>query len=173
MKDEINAKLLLHDCLQFFLVGTHITILQENGTKLTLAFLVYGSILTFRGYIREVQSLNDATITLDTELAVSLVTLIDHRFQNGLELFDGGEMVLQSLLDGIGCPLLLTLSYNAADDFLRTDSFMMVVDLVAIRGNSAGDDVQVVVVSIVMGINENRLTILAIAHFFEILMGNV
>ena len=82
-------------------------------------------------------------------------------------------MVLQSLLDGIGCPLLLTLSHDAADDFLRTDSFMMVVDFVTIGGNSAGDDVQMVVVCIMVGIDENGLTFLTITHFFEILMGNV
>ena len=117
--------------------------------------------------------LDDATITLDAEPVLSFIALIAHRFQNGLELFDGREMVLHSLFDGIGCPLLLTLSHNAADDFLRTNSFMMVVDFVAIGGNSAGDDVQVVVVSIVMGIDENGLTILTISHLFEILMGNV
>ena len=47
------------------------------------------------------------------------------------------------------------------------------VYLVTIRGNAARDDVQVVVVRIVVGIDENGLSVLSISHFFEIPMGNV
>lgn len=81
--------------------GLCLIVLQVNEVIIVsdTAFGDMSAKLAAKHNIREVQSFNDATITLDTELVVTLITLIAHRFQNGLELFDGGEMVLQSLLD--------------------------------------------------------------------------
>ena len=58
-------------------------------------------------------------------------------------MVDGGEAILKNLLHGIGGLTLLILAHDAVDDFLRTDSFVMVVDFVASRPHSAGDNMKV------------------------------
>ena len=40
VENEINAKLLLHQEVQLFFVGAHITVLQENGSKLLSSLFV-------------------------------------------------------------------------------------------------------------------------------------
>ena len=72
-----------------------------------------------------------------------------------------------------GCPLLLVLAYDAADDFLRADALLVVVYLVTIGGNAAGDDVKMVVVGVVVGVDKHGLALFTVAHFFEVLMGDV
>ena len=47
----------------------------------------------------------------------------------------------------------------------------MVVDFVASRINSAGNNVQVVIVGVMVSIDQNWLLWVAIAHFIEIFMG--
>ena len=65
----------------------------------------------------------------------------------------------------------MVLAHDAVDDFLRADSFVMVVDFVASRINSAGNNVQVVIVGVMVSIDQNWLLWVAIAHFIEIFMG--
>ena len=113
------------------------------------------------------------TITFDTEIVIFFVALIARGFEDCLELVDGGETVLQSLFYGLGCPLLLFLAHDTIDDFLRVNPFVVVINLVAIGCNSARYYMNMVVVSIVMGIDEQGLAFLTISHFFEVLMGDV
>ena len=40
VENEVNTELLLHHRSEFFFVGTHITILQENGSELLSSFLI-------------------------------------------------------------------------------------------------------------------------------------
>ena len=113
------------------------------------------------------------TITFDAEVIILVVALIAGRFEDGTELVDSRETVLQSLFYGLGCPLLLVLAHDTIDDFLRVYSFVVVINLVTIGGNSARHYMNMVVVSIVVGIDEQGLAFLTISHFFEIPMGDV
>lgn len=63
--------------------------------------------------------------------------------------------------------------HDAVDDFLRVYPFVVVINLVTIGGNTARHNMNMVVVSIMVGVDENRLAVLTIAHFFEVLVGNV
>lgn len=63
--------------------------------------------------------------------------------------------------------------HDAVDDFLRVYPFVVVINLVTIGGNTARHNMNMVVVSIMVGVDENRLAVLTIAHFFEVLVGDV
>ena len=62
-------------------------------------------------------------------------------------------------------------THNAVDDILRATLLEVVVDLLPIRGNPAGDDMDVVVVGIVVAIYQERLSRLGVAHLTKVLMG--
>ena len=113
------------------------------------------------------------TIAFDTEVIIFVIAFVARGFEDSLELVGGGETVLQSLFDGLRCPLLLVLAHDSVDDFLRVYPFVVVVNFMAIRCNSARHDMNMVVVSIVVGIDEQGLAFFTISHFFEVLMGNV
>ena len=140
------------------------------NNKVTDTFYYYGDLVV----TSEMQSYDltlTRAVTLDAETVILLVALIAAGFKDGLELADGGEAVIQGFLHGIRCSLLLVLAHDAVDDFLRADSFVMVVDFVASRINSAGNNVQVVIVSIMVSIDQNGLLWVAITHFIEIFVG--
>ena len=117
------------------------------------------------------QGVDDVTVALDAETVIFLIALIAAGFEDGLELVDGGESVIEGFLHGIGCPLLLVLAHDAVDDFLRADALLVMFYLVAIGGNATGDDVQMIVVCVVVSIYQNGLIWIAIAHFIEIFVG--
>ena len=173
MENKINTKLLFHNRSEFFFVGSHVAVLQEDGSKLFPSLFIGFESLAVLLDDTQRQGLDNVPITLDTKIIILGIALVAAGFEDGLELVDRRETVLQSFLDGIGSPLFLVLAHNAVDDFLRTDAFLIVVYLVAIGSHTARHYMNMVVVSIVMGVDENRLAVLSIAHFFEVLMGDV
>ena len=173
MKDQIDTKLLLHQLAKLFFVGSHVSVLQEDGTELFPSALIgfKGLQVLLDGGQR--QRVDDVTIALDAEIAVFLVAFVAAGFEDSTELIEGRKLVVEGILDGLGCPLLLILAHDTIDDFLRVYSLVMVVNLMAIGGHSAGHYMKMVVVGVVVGIYKSRLSVLAIAYFFEILVGNI
>lgn len=173
MKDQIDTKLLLHQLAKLFFVGSHIAVLQENGTELFPSALIGFKGLQVLLDGGQQQGVDDVAIALDAEIAVFLVAFVAAGFEDGTELIEGVKLVVESILDGLRCSLLLILAHDAVDDFLRMYPLVMVVNLMAIGGHSAGHYMKMVVVGVVVGIDEKGLTFFAITHFFEILVGNV
>ena len=62
-------------------------------------------------------------------------------------------------------------THDAVDDILRATLLEVVVDLLTVRVNPAGDDMDVVVVGIVVAIYQERLSRLGVTHITEVLMG--
>ena len=173
MKDQIDTKLLLHQLAKLFFVGSHIAVLLEDGTELFPSALIGFEGLQVLLDGGQQQGVDDVAIALDAEIAVFLVAFVAAGFEDGTELIEGRKLVFEGILDGLGCPLLLILAHDAIDDFLRMYPLVMVVNLMAIGGHSAGHYMKMVVVGVVVGIDEKGLTFFAITHFFEILVGNV
>ena len=137
MENEINTKLLFHHRSKFFFVGSHVAVLQEDGSELFPSLFIGFESLAMLLDDVQWQGLDNVPITLDTKIIILGIALVTAGFKDGLELVDGRETVLQSLLDGIGSPLFQVLAHNAVDDFLRTDAFLIVVYLVAIGSHTA------------------------------------
>ena len=173
MENEVDAELLFHQGAEFVFVSGHVAVLLQDGTELSTSLLVKLEGLQVRLDGSHRQGVDDVTVALDAETVILLIALIAAGFEDGLELVDGGEAVTEGSLHGIGCPLLLGLAHDVVDDFLRADALLVVVYLVAIGSNSAGDDVKMIVVCIMMGIDKHRLAFLSISHFFEVLVGDV
>ena len=173
MKDQIDTKLLLHQLAKLFFVGSHIAVLQKDGAELFPSALIGFKSLQVLLNGGQRQGVDDVTIALDAEIAVFLVAFVAAGFEDGTELIEGRKLVVEGILNGLGCPLLLILAHDAVDDFLRTDALLVVVYLGAIRGYATGNDVQVMIVRVVVGIYKNRLSVLAIAQLTKVLVGNV
>ena len=171
MENEVDAKLLFHQGAEFVFVGGHVAVLLQDGTELSTSLLIRLEGLQVRLDGGHRQGVDDVAVALDAETVILLVALIAAGFEDGLELVDGGEAVIQGFLHGIGCPLLLVLAHNAVDDFLRADAFLIMINLVAIGSDTTGDDVQMIVVGVVVSIDQNRLVGVAIAHFIEVFVG--
>lgn len=67
VENEINAKPLLHQGVQLFFVGAHITVLQENGSKLLSSLFIRFEGLAMLLDGGQWQGFNDVTITFDAE----------------------------------------------------------------------------------------------------------
>jgi hypothetical protein len=67
VENEINAKLLLHQGAQLFFVGSHIAVLQQNGSELfpSLFIRLEGLAMLLDG--SQWQGFNDVTTTFDAE----------------------------------------------------------------------------------------------------------
>lgn len=173
VENEVDTELLFRQGAEFVFVGGHVAVLLQDGAELSASLLVRLEGLQVRLDGGHRQGVDDVTVALDAETVILLIAPIAAGFEDGLELVDGGEAVIEGSLHGIGCPLLLVLAHDAVDDFLRADALLVVVYLVAIGGNAAGDDVKMVVVGVVMGVDKHGLALFTVAHFFEVLMGDV
>ena len=107
MKDQIDTKLLLHQLAKLFFVGSHIAILQEDGTELFPSALIgfEGLQVLLDGGQR--QGVDDVTIALDAEIAVFLVAFVAAGFEDGTELIESRKLLVEGIFDGLRCPLLL------------------------------------------------------------------
>lgn len=134
VENEVDAELIFHQGTEFVFVGGHVAVLLQDGAELSASLLVRLEGLQVRLDGGHRQGVDDVAVALDAETDILLVALIAAGFEDGLELVDGGETVLQSLFYGLGCPLLLVLAHDAIDDFLRVYPFVVVINLVAIHG---------------------------------------
>ena len=64
---------------------------------------------------------------------------------------------MERLVDRFAYSLRLVNTHDAIDDILRTTFLKVVVDLLPVRGNPAGDDMDVVVIGIVVNWYWNAL----------------
>ena len=69
--------------------------------------------------------------------------------------------------------LFSVISKNTVYDFLGTPALVTVGNLPAVWGDTRGDDVQVGIVGVMVGVNEPRLSGFGITHFLEILVREV
>ena len=67
VENEINAKLLLHQGAQLFFVGSHIAVLQQNGSELFPSLFIRFEGLAMLLDGGQWQGFNDVTITFDAE----------------------------------------------------------------------------------------------------------
>ena len=69
--------------------------------------------------------------------------------------------------------LLLVDAHELVDHQLGTDFLKLVINLLAVGVYPAGDDMDVGVVGVMVSINQQGLTGLAVAHLFKIAMGEL
>jgi hypothetical protein len=114
--------------------------------------------------------LNHAS-SLDDNITILLVALIAKGFEDSHILRDGCEGVFESFGSGLPYSFILALLQQSVDDILRASAFMVVVYLLPIRSHAAGNDMDMVIVCVVMGIDEHRLAMLTISHFVHVATG--
>ena len=114
--------------------------------------------------------LNEAC-TLENDLVGFFVALIAHRFEDCHELLHSAEVVFKSFSGGLPYSLVFTLLQQTVDDILRTSAFVVIIYLLPVWSYTTGNDMDMIVVSIMMGIDKHGLAWLAIAHLTHISTG--
>ena len=87
-------------------------------------------------------------------MAFTLETLIAGCLQDSFELGERVELVTKGFLQEKASTQPLIFANNLVDGFLRADALVIVVYLLSIGIHPAGNDVQMVVVGIVMGVDK-------------------
>lgn len=172
-KNDVDAEFLFQFLLQFFLVGTYIPVLFEDAPQLAAAFTAAVARLIQGFNFRKRKALLYLATVLDEDGAVLLVNLVAHGKHDGLELGEGGKSVLLGGIHAFPGFLLPVVAENAVNHFLRTPPLVVVFYLPAVRGDARGDDMDVGVVGVVMGIGKQRLPFLHVAHFFKVLVSEL
>ena len=170
-ENEVDAELLFQFLLQLFLVGAYIPVLFEDAPQLAATFTAAVAWLIQGFNLRKRKALLYLATVLDEDCAVLLVNLVAYGKHDGLELGEGGESVLLGGIHAFPDFLLPVVAENTVNHFLRTPPLVVVFYLPAVWGDARGDDMDVGIVGVVMGIGKQRLPFLHIAHFFEVLVG--
>ena len=169
---QANTELVTHQQLEFFLIGGHITIFLDNSLQLIFATLILEIILSTFGLDKCLANLLlNHSSSLDDNITILFVTLIAKRFEDSHILRDGCEGVFESFGSGLPNSFILTLLQQPVDNILRASTFMVVVYLLSIRSHTAGNDMDMVIVCVVVGIDEHGLALLTIAHFVHVTTG--
>ncbi len=172
-ENEVDAELPFQFLLQLFLVGAYIPVLFEDAPQLAATFTAAVARLIQGFNFRKRKALLYLATVLDEDGAVLLVNLVTHGKHDGLELGEGGKSVLLGGIHAFPGFLLPVIAEDAVNHFLRTPPLVVVFYLPAVRGDARGDDMDVGVVGVVMGIGKQRLPFFHVAHFFEVLVGKL
>lgn len=126
-----------------------------------------------RLYVGEGKLVLHLSAVLDEYGSVFLIDLVAHGGHHRLVLGKGGESVLSGSLHILVCLLFPVGSQYLVNGFLRASALVVVYNLPAVGCDARGDDVQVGVVGVIVGIDKQRLSGFRIAHFPEILVGEL
>ena len=178
---EVDAELFLQLFLQLFLAITYIPVFFEDAPQLaaTGAFPIaaFEKPATGAFPIAAFEKLFDfgqrnlplhLAAMLDEYFPFFLIYLISHGNNDCLELGKRGKGILSGDINIIFRFLFPVISKNTVYDFLGTPALVAVGYLPAVRGNTRGDDVQVGVVGVMVGVDEPRLSGFGISHFLEV-----
>ena len=165
---EVDAELFLQLFLQLFLAAAHVPVFFEDAPQLaaTGAFPITAFEKLFDFGQRNLP-LHLAAM-LDEYFPFFLIYLISHRNHDCLELGERGEGILSGRVHVVGNLLLPVRAENPVYDFLGTPALVTVGYLPAVGGDTRGDDVQVGVVGVMVGVDEPRLSGFGISHFLEV-----
>ena len=105
---------------------------------------------------------------LDEYYPFFLIYLISHRNHDCLKLGKRRKGVLAGDINVIFRLLFSVVSKNTVYDFLRTPALVAVGNLPAVGCDARGDDVQVGVAGVMVGVDEPRLSEFVISHFLEV-----